>query len=127
MSEKETANSALSNLIEAKLQKLLIESKDENHSLNHASCLMIYHEIFNTCVEVFNETNVSISNEAMNYIAQQYYDSVLVNGQYPLDPNVFDKRASVKEIATKELTIIATILGANDMSVETIMEIRHRS
>lgn len=107
-------------------QKLSVLKKDEK-SLNLVSCTEAYIIIFDTLVDVFKSSNVTFTNEAANYMAQQYYDAVLVNGNQELDPNIFEKRASLDNIDTKELALIAVMWSGCDFAIPVIQKIKQRS
>ena len=95
--------------------------------LNLLTCTQIYEDIFNTLVEILGNANVKVTNESMNYLAQQYYDGVLINGRYELDPNIFKKRASLENIDTKEIALMAVMMNGTDFAVPLILEVRRRS
>ena len=113
----------IATLLEGKLKSLTGDDKP----LNLVACVEIYTTIFDTLVETLVECNIHITNEAMNYLAQQYYDSVLVNGTQELDPDIFNQRARLEEIDTKELAIIAVVLSGSDFAMPVIQEIKKRS
>ena len=79
-------------------------------------------------VEVFEASNSGITNEAMNYLSQAYYDSVSVNesGQ-ELDPNIFSQRAKLENIETREIALMAVMLNHTDFAIPLIHEIKRRS
>lgn len=113
---------AIARLLE---QKLAVFSDERD--LDSTTCLKIYNKIFEIMVYVFTNAGVNITNESMNWLAQQYYDGVLINGRYELDPNIFDKRAKLENIETKELALLATMLLHTDFALPIIAEIKHRS
>ena len=79
----------ISKLLNAKLQPLVTAERD----LNLVACTEIYTTIFETLVECISEVEMPITNEGMNYLAQQYYDGVLVNGKQELDPEIFTNKS----------------------------------
>ena len=123
VSDKSTFFESISRLLETKLQSLCSGDKP----LDLLACTQIYTTIFDTVVQVFEESKIKITNESMNYVAQQFYDGVLVNGRYELDPNIFNQRAKLENIKTKELAFIATMFMNTDFAVSVIQEIRKRS
>jgi hypothetical protein len=68
-----------------------------------------------------------IDNEAANYIAQAYYDGILIQGKHVLDPTIFDKRAKLENIPTKELVVMAVMLESTDFKLPIVEEIKKRS
>jgi hypothetical protein len=56
-----------------------------------------------------------------------YYDAVTINGNQELDPNIFSQRASVKNVETKELAMLATIFSGTPFAVPFIHETKKRS
>lgn len=118
---KQTFNDAISKLLTVRLQKYQTES------INAYTCVKIYQEIFNSLVEVFEQSEAGITNEAMNYLCQQYYDGVLINNTQELDPNIFTQRAKLDAIETKELALLAVMLKGTDFAVPLIQEIKRRA
>ena len=90
-------------------------------------CTLIYQDIFDCFVGVFNESNVKISNESMNMLSQMYYDAVKINENQELNPNIFEKRASVKNIETKELALLATMLNGTPFAEPFVYELKRRA
>ena len=102
-------------------------SKYKNEKLNLTTCTTIYQDIFETFVDIFQESRTEISNEAMNMICQMYYDAVTINGNQELDPNIFSQRASLKNIETKELAMLASFFSNTPFAEPLIFEIKKRS
>lgn len=90
-------------------------------------CTEIYQVIFNTLVDVISPSSANLSNEAMNYLAQQYYDGILINGNQELDSNIFSQRAKLENIETKELALLAVMLNGTEFTIPLIQEIKRRS
>ena len=115
--------------IHESLSKLLI-SKLESHKdskLNSSTCISIYADIFNCLVGVFQESQVPISNEGVNLVAQMYYDSVKINGTEELNPDIFDKRAKLENVTTKELAMLGTMFSGTPFAPIFIHEVKRRS
>ena len=111
------------------ISALLAERLKEYHdkSLDLVVCVDIYKTIFDSLVEVFETAGTGLTNEAMNYLAQQYYDAVLINGKEELNPNIFTQRATMENIETKELALLAVMLNGTDFAVPLIREVKRRS
>lgn len=111
------------------ITKLLSEKLKQfnDKKLDLVVSLEIFQMIFSSLIEVFETANVGLTNEAMNYLAQQYYDAVLVNGREELDPNIFTQRAKLENIETKELALLAVMLNGTDFALPIIAEIKKRS
>jgi hypothetical protein len=124
MSEKQNFNDSVMKLLETKL-KVFIE--DNSASLNKETCVKIYVVVFDALVELFQKSNVTLTNEAMNYVAQMYYDSISINKGQELDPNIFDQRAKLENIDTKELAFLATMYRGTDYVYPFVLEIKKRS
>jgi len=108
----------------------LLSKKLEKHrtsTLSKSKCIEIYQDIFECFVGLFNESNVQISNEAMNMLSQMYYDAVTINNNQELDPSIFEKRASAKNIETKELAMLGTMLSGTPFAEPFIYEVKRRS
>ena len=115
--------------IHESVSKLLTHrlEKYKSKSLNNETCTLIYQEIFNSFVDLFQESKIEISNEAMNLLAQMYYDAVKINSTEDLNPNIFEKKASVKNIETKELAMLGTMLSGTAFAEPMIFEVKRRS
>jgi len=114
---------AVSTLLTEKLRPIA----SGQHSLNTSVCIEIYTVIFDALVELVAESGTPLTNEAVNYLAQQYYDAVRVNGNQELDPSVFTQRAKVDNIATKELVLLALMLSGTDFALPVLAEVKKRS
>lgn len=115
----------ISQLLGAKLKRF--EPADGNKlDLNLVTCVEIYTEIFNTMVEVITTAEIEVTNEGMNYLAQNYYDGILINGHQELDPDIFTQRAKVENMETEELTLLAVLLSGTDFALPVLEEIKKR-
>jgi hypothetical protein len=56
-----------------------------------------------------------------------YYDSININETQELDPNIFTQRASLKNIETKEIALMAVMLNGTEFAVPFISEVKQRS
>lgn len=121
MTEATSLHKTFSTLLESRLKQF------QDREPNLVVCTDCYTIIFNSLVEVIEESKAPISNEGMNYLAQQYYDAVLINNRYELDPNIFTQRAKVENIATKELALLVMMLKGTDFVYPLIEEIKRRS
>ncbi len=110
------------------ITKLLSEKLKQfgDKKLDQVVCVEIYQAIFNTLVEVFETAGTGLTNEAMNYLAQQYYDGVVINDREELDPNIFTQRAKMELIETKELALLAVMINGTDFAIPLIQEIKRR-
>ena len=122
MKEKQL-HEAVSKLLSQRLKKF----SEEKKSLNSSTCTEIYTEIFNSLEEIITESKVPLGNESVNYIAQQYYDAILINGNQELDPNIFTQRAKLENIQTKEIALLAVMFKGTDFSLPLLAEIKKRS
>lgn len=117
---------SIAKLLDVRLGKFLNESS-QHRVLNALTCQQIFEITFNSLVEVMTAAKVNLSNEAMNYIAQQYYDGMLINGTQELDPNIFTQRAKLENIETRELALMALMLNGTDFTIPIIQEVKRRS
>jgi gamma-glutamyl-gamma-aminobutyrate hydrolase PuuD len=117
---------SIAKLLDVRLNKFLDESS-QHRALNALTCQQIFEVTFNSLVEVMTAAKVNLSNEAMNYIAQQYYDGMLINGTQELDPNIFTQRAKLENIETRELALMALTLNGTDFTIPIIQEVKRRS
>lgn len=113
--------------IENIVDKIIVErlKKFMGESLNRVTCMKIYEEIFRVFVEIFNEAELGLSNEAVNYIAQGYYDSIKF-GEHELDHEIFTQRAKMSDISPLELRVLFMLLKDSQFGVEFAQEIKRR-
>ena len=97
------------------------------HGLNRMNCIQFYTTIFNCLTNILETSGVKICNEAANYIAQEYYDGIRINGTQELDPGIFEKRANLENIPTKELKLMMVMLRSTEFVWPIIDEIKKRS
>ena len=114
--------------IHESVSKLLIKKlqRYKNLNLNDETCSLIYQDTFQNFIDVFQESNIKLSNEAMNMLSQMYYDSIKINENQELNPNIFSKRANPKNIETKELALLAVMMNGTDFAETFIYEIKKR-
>lgn len=115
--------------IHESISKLLIKKLDKykSQNLNKETCIKIYQDMFNVVVDLFQESKLEISNEAVNLICQLYYDAITINNNQELDPNIFSQKASVKNIETKELAMLASFFTNTPFAEPIIFEIKRRT
>lgn len=113
---------------------VLLTKKLEKHSgsrLNVETCTSIYRDIFDCILEVFQESHTEVSNEGVNLLAQMYYDSISIKdnngGTQELDPNIFDKRAKLENLETKELAMMAVLFNGTPFAPLFIHAVKRRS
>jgi hypothetical protein len=99
----------------------------KGESLDRTNCIRIYTVIFNALQEVMSKSKVEFSNESLNYLSQQFYDGILINGTQELDPNIFTQRAKLENIQTGELVLMSMMLKGTDFVIPIIQEVKHRS
>jgi hypothetical protein len=111
------------------ISRLLLQnlSKRKGEKLTSQVCSEIYQDIFFSLSEVVKNSSTPLTNEAVNYVAQMYYDSITINGNEELDPNIFTQRADLSKIATKEIALMAMMFNDTPFAVPFISEIRKRS
>jgi len=112
----------IAKLLEVKLQPMITEQRD----LNLVTCVEFYTTIFDALVECITEAQIPLSNEAMNYLAQQYYDGILINDNQELDPEIFTQRAKLENLETKELALLAVMMQGTDFALPIIETIKKR-
>lgn len=119
--KKKGIHDAVAMLLESNLKQYADERK-----LDLTVSTRIYQTIFETLTTVFKSSNIQITNESMNYLAQQYYDSIKINGRHDLDPNIFTQRAKLTNIKTKEITLLAVMMRGTEFIVPLVQEIKRR-
>lgn len=121
MEKQSQFNDAITKLLVEKLKPFKEKKPDI------VVCLEIYNTIFDTLVEVIGSAQTPLDNECVNWLAQHYYDAVVINGNEELDPNIFTQRAKVENIETRMLALMAVMLNGTDFAIPLILEIKKRS
>ena len=121
MSTKKSAHEVISKLLVERL------SRRKGEKLDHAACNAIYQDVFFTISELVKTSGSPLSNESVNLLAQMYYDSVVINGQEELDPNIFTQRAKLENVPTKELAFLATLTEGSPFFSVFVGAIKRRS
>lgn len=116
---------ALHESISKLLSERLVRRKGEK--LTSQICSEIYQDIFFSLSEIVKESSVPLTNESVNFIAQMYYDAVTINGNQELDPNIFTQRASLSNIETKEIALMAMMFNKTPFAIPFIAEVKKRS
>jgi hypothetical protein len=97
-----------------------------DRDLDKSTCVEVYTVIFNCLADVLQQSNVRLDNESVNWIAQEYYGSLKINGKQEFDPNIFDKKAKLENIPSKELALMAMLLNGTDFSEDIILFLKRR-
>ena len=121
MMQGEALHESISKLLSDRL------AKRKGQKLDSSTCSEIYQDIFFSLSEVVKESSVPLTNESVNFIAQMYYDAVTINGGQELDPNIFTQRASLSNIETKEIALMAMMFNKTPFAVPFIAEVKRRS
>lgn len=111
---------AIADVIEAKL------SRFNGSQLTKDVCTQIFLEVFEVMREVCERANVKIGNEAMNYLSQEYYLSLVINEAHELDPNIFSQLAKLENIPTVDIATMVVFMSGTPMAIPLITEIKKR-
>lgn len=111
------------------ISSLLVKNLDQykDKPLNRPTCIQIYTTVFETLTQLFETSEVKVGNEAANWMAQAFYDSININGGHETDPNIFTQRASLDNIETKELALMAMMLKDTPLAGPIVATIKRRS
>lgn len=113
----------ITKLLSEKLKKFSGNDRD----LNLVTCTEIYTLVFDTLADVFTNAKLPLTNESVNYVAQMFYDGILINGRQELDPNIFTQRAKLENIETKEVALLVLIFKGTEFAIPFVQEIKRRS
>jgi len=124
------------NIASDKLQQAIAEALNAklalflHEPLNRTTCIAIYSKIFETIQEiVLNVPQLSgvLSNDAINFIAQAYYDMLTVNDTQELDPKIFTQRVFPFSLTTPELQVLTVLLRNTPIAAELVATLKKRS
>lgn len=114
---------AIANTIEGGLRATFLGS-----AINRETCMKLYSFIFNTVVDVFMTAGMNVSNDFVNYTAQEFYLAIEINGsEHQLDRNIFTKMSKLDDIKTVELHLLAMLFRGTDCFFPIFQEIKRRS
>lgn len=114
---------AIATTVEAGLKSTFL-----NSPLTRETCLRLYEFIFNTVGDVFTTAGMRLSNDFINYVAQEFYSAIEINGrEQQLDRNIFTRRVQLGDVKTIELHMLAVLFRGTDGFFEIYQEIRKRS
>lgn len=119
---KKNFNEIFSGILSTKLKSF------SGQPISRSTSLEIYQVAFNLLADLLTECEIQIRNDAINYIAQLYYDCISINGSDELDENIFTKRVTVQDLKTEELSFIIELLHTEPVLVgDCLRELRRRS
>jgi hypothetical protein len=122
--ETQKFNKSVFDLLNERLKKYVKES------LSRDVYISIYGDIFLSLQEiVLNVPQLAkiISHDGMNFLAQAYYDMILLNGHQPLDPNIFSKRIYASDLSTQELHVLMPLFAETPIAQEIYVTLKKRS
>ena len=115
------------------LEKICVDTVNEfsNKSLNKGTCNEIYCKLFENITELvksISEKNstFTLTNEAMNYVAQRMYLSIDINGSHGLDPTIFTQLSKFENMPTHDLINLCVLLRGSPHVTPIILEIKRR-
>lgn len=120
--KKQNFHEAFSQLLAQNLKKF-----QDGCVLDRATCLGIYSTLFETMQSIVINAEMKISNEALNYACQCYYDGLLINGREELDPNIFTERAKLDNVSNKDLVILFALLDGTDFQIAVVGVLKKRN
>lgn len=78
-------------------------------TLNRGTLLELYTTIFNLCSDIFIQSKVELSNEAVNMVAQLYYEDININHRQGVDEQIYTQRAKLENIPNHELVLMTKL------------------
>lgn len=102
-------------MIEKSFSKMMEEMLNERlrifkgKSFNKATLMELYTTIFNLCSDIFIQSKVELSNEAVNMVAQLYYEDININNKQGVDEQIYTQKAKFENIPNFELIIMTKL------------------
>ncbi len=118
---------AFADVITKLLTEKLKKFSGNDLDLNLVTCTEIYTLVFDTLADVFTNAELPLTNESVNYVAQMFYDGILINGRQELDPNIFTQRAKLENVETKEVALLVLMFKGTEFAIPFVQEIKRRS
>lgn len=78
-------------------------------TLNRQTLMELYTTIFNLSSDIFIQSKVELSNEAVNMIAQLYYEDININHRQGVDEQIYTQKAKFENIPNHELVIMTKL------------------
>lgn len=113
---------SLNSIIEERVKLLFTE----HLKVDDSTASRVYQAIFNVFEEVLGNAKLKITNEAMNYVAQMYYDTIEYAPGQGFNPNIFTQRAKLENIPTSDILILVTVLKGSIFAVPLFHEFKRR-
>ena len=123
----ETFHQAMTKLLERNINMMFKNENLIGKDLDKTACIRVYQTIFETTIELIQAGNIEISNESVNYLAQQYYDGALLNNGHELDPSIFSQRAKLDGVPTNELALLSVLLKGTDFMIPVVKMLKQRN
>lgn len=98
---------SFSNMMSEMLTERLTVFKGK--TANRQTMMELYTTIFNLTADIFIQSKVELSNEAVNLIAQLYYEDCSINNRNEIDDTVYTKKAKLENIPNHELVIMTKL------------------
>lgn len=95
--------------------------------LNRATLMELYATIFNLTSDIFIQSRVELSNEAVNMIAQLYYEDININHKQGVDEQIYTQRAKFENIPNHELVIMTKLWKDHPYGQLFVDQLKRRS
>jgi hypothetical protein len=107
---------------------LVIERLQEfqHKPLTKTTCYEIYGAIFSALRDVLETSHAGVTNEFINFVAQHYYDHIVLNENEHLDPNIFTERAKIENLSTGEILLAVPLMVSDVMAENLIRAVKGR-
>jgi hypothetical protein len=102
-----TTERSFSKMMEMMLNERLTVFKGK--TLNRGTLMELYTTIFNLVSDIFVQSKVQLSNEAVNLVAQLYYEDININHRQGVDEQIYTQRAKFENIPNHELVIMTKL------------------
>ena len=96
-------------------------------TLNRATLMELYATIFNLCSDIFIQSRVELSNEAVNMVAQLYYEDININHRQGVDEQIYTKQAKLENIPNHELVLMTKLWKDHPYGQLFVETLRKRS
>jgi len=107
-------------------QLRLILGKYRDDRLNDSTCSLIYQDIYQQLLEVLKGSSLNVHQDTVNWLSQQYYDGIKINGNSSLNPNIFRKRPNLTDLPTKDLVVLLAMTQKTGFARDVAEELKKR-
>lgn len=97
----------------------------EKETLNRHVYMEIYTAIYNAVYDLLVKGHFKLTNDAVNYIAQSYWDMLSINNsENGIPDDIFTKRITINDIPIEDVAKIFILFRGSPLCIEAAKRLR---